>query len=90
MSEFTIASPIGQLGPPKDRRDYRPPGEGGTRTTRFNLDNIGFFDLFYDSKSIDTAPAIEYTGKSTFFRDIYIFIDRVKDIARIKGEELVR
>ena len=60
------------------------------RSDRFNLDDVGFFDPFYDSKTIDTAPAIEHAGKSTFFRDIYVFIDRVKDIARAKGEELLR
>ena len=90
MLEFAAAGPIGQLGPPGDRGDRGPPGEGGTGTTRFNLDDVGFFDLFYDSKSVDTAPAIEHTGKSTFFRDIHVFIDRVKNIARAKGEELVR
>ena len=89
MVEFAT---LGDLGPTSDRGPLGLLGEnalGGTGSTRFNLEDIGFFNLFYDSKSVDTALAIEYTGKSTFFRDIYIFINRVKDIAYTKGEELV-
>ena len=88
--EFAI---LGDLGPINDRSLIGPLGEnalGGTGSTRFNLKDISFFDLFYNSKSVDIALVIEYIGKSTFFWDIYIFIDYIKDIARIKGEELVR
>ena len=57
---------------------------------RFNLDNVNYFDLFYEDKSIDTAIVIEYIDKSIFFRDIYIFLNRVKNITRIKNNELLR
>ena len=56
---------------------------------RFNLDNVKFFNSFYESKSIDTTLVIKYTRKSTFFRNIYIFINRVKNIARIKDNKLL-
>ena len=62
----------------------------GPAKERFNPDDVGFFDPFYDSKSADTGPAIEHAGKSTYFRDIHVFIDRVKDVARAKGEEIIR
>ena len=64
--------------------------DGNRSRSRFNLDDVEFFNLFYESKSIDIILVIEYTGKSTFFRDIYVFIDRVRDIARIKGDKLLR
>ena len=57
---------------------------------RFNSDNIGFFDSFYESKSINTASAIEHSNKSIFFRDIYIFVNRVKNIAYAKKDILLR
>ena len=57
--------------------------------SRFNLDNVGFFNSFYESKFIDITLIIEYTKKSIFFRNIYIFINRVKNIARIKGDKLL-
>ena len=47
---------------------------------RFNLDNIGYFDLFYKSKFVDIIFIIEYIDKSIFFYNIYIFINRIKDI----------
>ena len=57
---------------------------------RFNLNDIGFFDSFYKGKFIDISFIIEYIDKSIFFRDIYIFIDRVKDVARVKSDILLR
>jgi len=33
---------------------------------------------------------MEHTGKETYFRDVIIFIDRIKDVARIRGAEFVR
>ena len=57
---------------------------------RFNPEEVGFFDYFYDSRNVDTAPAMERAGKSTFIRDVHVFIDRVKDVPIAKGKELVR
>ena len=59
-------------------------------TERFNPDNVDYFDPFYESKFIDTVFAIKHIGKSIFFRDIHVFVDRVKDVARVKGDTLLR
>ena len=45
----------------------------------FNLDNINYFDLFYKSKFVDIIFIIKYIDKSTFFYNIYIFINKVKN-----------
>ena len=86
--------PQGNPGPPGDPGPQGEPGPAGAASTggteRFNPDDVGYFDPFYDSKSVDTAPAIEHAGKSTFFRDIHVFLDRVKDVARAKGDTLLR
>ena len=84
--------PPGNQGPPGDRGETGPPGtsSGGDRPERFNPDDVGYFDPFYEGKSVDTGPAIEHTGKSTFFRDIHVFLDRVKDVVRAKGDTLLR
>ena len=60
------------------------------RVNRFNSNNINYFDLFYESKSINIISIIEYIRKSIFFRDIYIFLNRVKNIARVKSDILLR
>ena len=80
--------PAGPPGPPG------PPGQdaagNGSSSPRFQASDIGFFDPFYDGKSSDTAPGMEHAGKDTYFRDVTVFIDRIKDVARVKGPELVR
>ena len=58
--------------------------------SRFNLDNVRFFNSFYESKFLDITLVIKYTKKSIFFRNTHIFINRVKDIVRIKGDKLLR
>ena len=57
--------------------------------SRFNLDDVRFFNSFYKSKFIDIILVIEYTKKSIFFRDIYIFINRVKNITYTKDNKLL-
>ena len=52
--------------------------------------DLGFFNLFFNGKSIDSIPAIEYAGKDTYFRDIFTFINRIYNIARIKNVKEVR
>ena len=49
-----------------------------------------FFDFFYDNKSSDIEAKIEYVEKKIYFRDITIFINRIKNIARVKSVELLR
>ena len=57
---------------------------------RFNPNDIGYFNPFYNNKSSDTTVDVEHSSKATYFRDVYTFIDRIKDIARAKGETLIR
>ena len=57
---------------------------------QFNLNNVNYFNLFYKNKLLNIALIIKYINKNTFFHDIYIFINRVKDITRAKGDKLLR
>ena len=56
---------------------------------RFNLNNVNYFDPFYKSKSIDIVFIIEHIDKF-FFYNIYMFIDRVKDVTRVKNNIILR
>ena len=86
--------PLGSPGPPGPPREPGPPGEPNSSNRayipQFNPGDIGFFDPFYDNKSSDIGPGMEYTRKETFFRDVIIFIDWIKDVGRTKGIELVQ
>ena len=57
---------------------------------RFNSDDINFFDSFYKSKFVNITSAIKYSNKNTFFQDIYIFVNRVKNIVYTKKDILLR
>lgn len=84
----------GLQGPPGPPGDPGAAGAaaatGNNGTPRFQANDVGFFDPFYDGKSSDTGAGIEHAGKDTYFRDVTIFIDRIKDVARVKGSELLR
>lgn len=96
MAEFraTPGQP-GQPGPPGPPGPPGQPGEPGEANgagvmPRFLSSDVGFFDPFYDGKSNDTGAGIEHAGKETYFRDVTMFIDRIRDVARVKGAELLR
>ena len=51
---------------------------------------IEFFDLFYNKKFKNLIIKMKYTEKKIYFRDIIIFIDRIKNIIRVKDVKLIR
>lgn len=62
-----------------------------TTTSRWNANDLGFFDSHYDGKTVHSgAPPIEHTGKDTYFRDVHLFLDRAKLFMPIKGAEMLR
>ena len=48
-----------------------------------------FFDLFYNNKSNNIEAKIEYIEKKIYFRDIMIFINRIKNITKVKSIKLL-
>ena len=58
-------------------------------TKRFNSNNINYFDSFYKSKSIDIVFIIKHIDKSIFFRDIHVFINRIKNVTRAKNDVIL-
>ena len=77
-------------GPQGERGERGEPGPPGNGSERWNPGEIGFFDPMYDGKSVITGNPIEHTGKDTYFRDVHLFIERIKDMAAIKSAEMVR
>lgn len=57
---------------------------------RFFTIDVKFFNLFYDNKSNNMKADIKYTKKNIYFRDITMFINKIKDITRVKKVELLR
>lgn len=91
MAEFrAILGPPGPPGPSGNSGDPgvpRTPGQNAVNedTPRFLNNDVGFFDPFYDDKSNDIGAGIKHAEKDTYFRDVTMFIDKIKDVARVKG-----
>ena len=49
-----------------------------------------FFNYFYNNKLNNIDVEIEYIEKKIYFRAITIFINRIKNIAKVKNIELLR
>ena len=59
------------------------------KINRFHLNDVNFFDSFYDNKTINIVFIIKHFDKSIYFRNIYIFIDRIKNVTRVKDNMLL-
>ena len=58
--------------------------------SKFFVNNIDFFNLFHKNKSNNIKIKIEYAKKEIYFRSIIIFIDKIKNVIKIKKIELLR
>ena len=58
--------------------------------TRWNAEELKFFDSMYDNKSINTEQVMKHVEKNTYFRDVHLFIDRAKNMTVIHDEQFVR
>ena len=56
---------------------------------RFLANNIKFFNLFYNRKSINIKLKIKYINKNIYFYNIIIFINKIKNIIKIKEVKLI-
>ena len=87
FEQFTEKLNAIQLG-----KGIQPKEEEGKDTTvsnidyKFNAGDVGYFHPFYDNKSCDTAPHLETAGKDTYFRDVYSFVERCKEVGRYKKD----
>ena len=91
MIRDVLGNQFNQPGPPGEPSPPGPPGATGSvngngANDRFVPQDVGFFDPFYDGKSVNTGAAMEHTGKDTYFRDVHFFIDRITDVSRIKSD----
>ena len=93
--------PPPQRGPPGAPGERGPPGDTGAdgaatvngTPAQLKADDVGFFDPSYEdpkeSNSKNENPVIN-AGRHVFYRDVYAFVDRLKDLVHLKGEDKVR
>jgi hypothetical protein len=82
--------PPGTQGPQGERgaqRERSPPGTT-VSSSRFSPKEIGFFSPRLDER--DGQGDIVQIGSETYIRNVYYFIDRIKDTVRLRGEDEVK
>ena len=85
------SGPPAPAGPQRPQGTPAPPAtNGGSSSDRWNPQEVGFFDPYYDDKTVATGGAITHAGKDTYYRDVHSFVDRIKDMATVKDAKLVR
>ena len=91
MMRDVLGNQPGQPAPPGEPGPSGPPGVTGSTNgnginDRFVPQDVGFFDPFYDGKSVNIRTAMEHANKDIHFRDVHFFIDRITDVLRIKSD----
>ena len=61
-----------------------------SQSNRFVSRDVEFFDSFYDDKFCDTDLVMKHAEKNTYIRNIHVFIDRLKDVAKVKILVMIR
>jgi hypothetical protein len=64
-------------------------------TLKFRIDwwitsDIEFFDFMYDNKFTFTKKFIKHVEKNIYFRDVHLFLKRVKDVTKVKDVAQIR
>lgn len=82
--------PAGPPDPPGPPGNPGLPGNdavdnGNGNSSQLKSDDVGFFD-----PAMEGEGPIVTVGRYTFYKDVYAFVDRLKDIAAIKRNDKVR
>ena len=86
LADVLRANPGGIRGPPGPAGT--PSAAGHEQNHHWRADEVGFF--FPDLHSSYGASEIVTIGKDSFYRNASVFLDRLDDIVRLRGAEVVR
>lgn len=64
-------------------------GSNNSQNGPLKATDIGFFDPDFENKDTP-ASALINAGRHVFYKDIYAFIDRIKDMAAVYGTDKIR
>ena len=94
--ERAIAALTRNLPAPGPPGSPDPPGPQGTTAGNngangWRIEDLGYFNPdLSDPDLSDPADAYRTIQDHTYHHDIYVFVERLKDLQAIKGEDLVR
>lgn len=64
-------------------------GTDGENSKDFRLQELGFFDPHLDDAKFGKGGVV-YSGSNTYIRNPYVFMDRIRDVASLRGEATVK
>ena len=57
---------------------------------RFVIKKLKFFDFNYDDKSTSIDSSLENINENTIFRDVHVFVNRIKNFVNTQNVEIIR
>lgn len=76
----------GPPGPPGPQGEPGLQGQpGSVAPGHWKTDDVGYFN-----PDLSGTEPIVAVGTSTYYRDVFVFIDRLRDVVQIKGADIVR
>ena len=89
-SQIGQAGPAGPAGPAGAEGLPGPAGTAGTGSSepKWNASEVGIFHPDMDD-SLGKGPIV-HSSRETYFRDVHLFCERIKDIAKIHGPDYIR
>ena len=57
---------------------------------KWNAQKTNFFDSWYEEKNAIIDNSIEHSNKNTYFRNIHLYIERIKNMTILKDVDVIR
>ena len=57
---------------------------------KWNVQKTNFFDSWYEEKNAIIDNSIEHSNKNTYFRNIHLYIERIKNMTIFKDVDVIR
>lgn len=57
---------------------------------QFNSENIKYFDFNFENKSTVTENVIAHSEKNTYYKNVHIFVEKIKKMTIVLDVEIVR
>ncbi len=61
-----------------------------SREKRWITANIEFFNFMYDNKSVLTEEFMKHAEENIYFKNVYLFLKRMKNVAKMKNAAYIR
>lgn len=82
IQQITQSSQSTSQSTPQDPKDSPPiQAAATTAKTEIRAEEVGYFDPEYKQEQGTTSGPVVNAGKHVYYRDVYIFVDRLKDLA---------